>query len=350
MKKIMVTLFFAVSMLLLMQCGSGNAESNENDLPPGIPVEISSINRQSFANYLQLTGTVQARNHIKVVVEEGGTLKRVLVEKGRYAKAGQTLAILENKVLEATYKQAKAVLEQAKLDHRSKEVLYSKKAISENEYLNAQYAIESARAAYDLALARYDKLTIKAPIAGLVNDRYQDLGAFVNPMEPIFELIDNAVMKIQSGVAERFLSNVVVGTPVEIRFDAYPEWVIDGKVGFRSNSIDPQNRTFEIEVQVPNADRKLAPQMVANMRIKHQQFKDRIVVPLDALIESENGWYVFLKDDNIARRVAIKQVAIYDNNVLVEGLQPQQNLIVVGHRELTDGDTVYVASAHTAVN
>ena len=77
------------------------------------------------------------------------------------------------------------------------------------------------------------------------------------------------------------------------------------------------------------------------MRKEHQ---NQIVVPLDALIESENGWYVYVREGNVARRVKIKYLDISQDNVLIEGLQPGQELIVVGHRELADGDSISVVN------
>jgi membrane fusion protein (multidrug efflux system) len=275
-------------------------------------------------------------------VEEGGILRKILIDKGHRANKGDTLAVLENKVLEAGYHQAKAALQQTELDHRSKKVLFEKRAISENEYLNAKYALDAAQATYEMAKVRYQKLFIVSPLKGLVNNRYYDLGAYANPMTPIFEFIDNDYMKVRAGVAERFLGDINIGTPVEITFDAYPDMKLEGKVNFISRSVDPQSRTVEIEIEVPNRDGRLAPNMIANVKILRQSFKDRIVVPLDALIESEQGWYVFVDNSDRAKKVFVKKDAVYENQVLVDGLQPGQNLVVVGHHSLSDGDLLEV--------
>ena len=322
--------------------GDAKAANTTSASENATPVKVMPLKTQSFSNYLTVTGTVAARNHIRILVEEGGTLKKILKDKGRYAKSGELLAILENKILEAAFQQANAALQQARLDNKSKTVLYEKRAISENEFLNSKYKLQSAQAAYDLAKARFDKLHITAPIGGLVNDRYYDLGAYANPMTPMFELIDNQVMKIRAGVAERFLSEIKVGTPAEITFDAYPGVKYNATVSFVSRSIDPKNRTFVIEIQLPNRDHKLAPEMVANVRILREKMTNRIVLPLDALMESEKGWYVFITDGNIAKKAPVTQEAIYRDKVAVKGLQAGQQLIYIGQRNLSDGDTISI--------
>ncbi len=345
MQKITLAVLMILASLLLMQCGDeGNAEASAARIEKVIPVKTISLEAQSFEDYLQVTGTVNARNHINIIVEEGGILKKVPIDKGRRAAAGDTLAILENKVLEAGYHQARAALQQAELDHRSKKVLFEKRAISENEFLNAEYALAAANAAYEMASVRYSKLSITAPLKGLVNNRYYDLGAYTNPMTPIFEFIDNDYMKIRAGVAERFLGDINIGTPVEVTFDAYPDMKIDAKISFISGSVAPENRTVEIEIQVPNQGGKLAPNMIANVRVLRQSYRDRVVIPLDALIQSEEGWYVFVSNSHHARKIYVEKEAVYENRVLVSGLEPGQQLVVVGHHELSDGDSLQIVN------
>lgn len=345
MQKITSVVVIMLASLLFMQCSNkGNAEASAAKIARVIPVKTVALQAQSFEDYLQVTGTVNARNHVNIIVEEGGILKKVMIDKGRRASAGDTLAILENKVLEAGYHQARAAFQQAELDYRSRKVLFEKRAISENEYLNAKYALDAANAAYEMASVRYSKLFITAPLKGLVNNRYYDLGAYANPMTPIFEFIDNDYMKIRAGVAERFLGDINIGTPVEITFDAYPELKINAAISFISRSVNPQNRTVEVEIQVPNQGGKLAPNMIANVRVLRQSYRDRVVIPLDALIQSEEGWYVFVSNSHHAKRIYVKKEAVYENRVLVSGLEPGQELVVVGHHDLSDGDSVQIVN------
>lgn len=343
-------LIAASLVLLLFMTGCGQSTSSQAEEIPQkqvIPVRTVTLKPQSFTSYIEVTGTVKARNHIDITVEEGGILKEVLIDKGRTAKKGQVLARLENKVLMASYRQAEAALKQAKLEHESRKIPFKNKAILENEFLRWQYSLDAATAAFELTEARLEKLWITAPMDGLVNSRYYDIGAYANPLTKIFEFIDNEVMKIEAGIAERSLRYIQPGTPVEIGFDAYPDMMIKGVASYVSRSIDPDNRTFLIEVQVPNGDRRLASQMIANLRIRLQTFDDQIVVPLDSLVQAETGWYVFVENGGHAKRVSVQRVAVQEDRVLVEGLAANQNLIVVGHQDLGNGDQVEVIPSGT---
>ena len=161
-------------------------------------------------------------------------------------------------------------------------------------------------------------------------------------MTAIYELIDNERLRIVAGVAERFMGTVEVGTPVVISFDAYPSMIVEAEVSYISHSIDPLNRTFDIEIEMPNPQRRLAPEMVADVKIRQQVFENQIVVPVDALIETEQGWHVYVEEQGQARKVSVLKLAIYEDVVLVEGLQAGQKLITVGHQNLSEGDPVAV--------
>lgn len=338
MKKLFPILSVLFLIFLISGCTDDSAADSIAVEEKGIPVKTISLQPGEFSEFLNITGTVKARNRIQILVEEGGLLDKIIKDKGRFARSGDTLAILDNKILKASYDEMKAALRQAELDYNSKKVLFDQRAISENEYLASKYGYERALAGFDLTAARYSKLFITAPINGYVNERFYDIGAYARPMTPIFDFIDNAYMKVSAGVAERFLDDIQLGTPAEITFDAFPKKRIKSKVSFKTQSIDPLNRTFLVEIQIPNPKRDLAPQMIANVKLLRRAYKDKIIIPLDAVIQSETGRYVFISKGDKAHKIPVKLSAVAKDSALVEGLSVGQELVVVGQQELTDGD------------
>jgi membrane fusion protein (multidrug efflux system) len=346
MRNIFFTYTSILFMILIIQCSNDSNSNQQENYIKKIPVKIMKLSPKHFSEYLQITGIVEARNRIQIVAEEGGTLHKVIKDKGSIVKKGDVLAIIQNKILEASFNEAKAALGQAELDYSSKQILFSKKAISENEYLASKFGLERAQAANALNEARYSKLFIKSPMDGYINDRLYDIGAYVSSMTPIFDFIDNAEMKISAGVAERFLDDISIGTIGEITFDALPDLNLQSSVSFINRSIDPMSRTFQIELRVPNPERKLTPQMIANVKLLRRSYENQIVIPLDAVIESEEGRYVFIVDsDNKAKKSPINIRAIYLDSVLVDGLSENQKLVVVGQQELTSEDIVDYSSS-----
>jgi membrane fusion protein, multidrug efflux system len=338
--RFIIIMAITVLSLTAIHCSKDSSAEQINETSKGQPVKVVQLQPKEFQQYLQLTGTLKAKSQVDIIVEEGGILKTIRRDKGNYVRKNDTLAVLDNPMIKAGYQEAKAALSQARLDFDGKTILYNKKAISENEYLSAKYGLERAKALYDLARARYMKLFIVSPIDGYINNRFYDVGAYAMLMTPIYNLVDNSTLKVKAGVAERFMADISVGTPVIIGFDAFPEMNIETSVTFISKSIQPDNRTFEIEINLPSPSSQLAPEMIANLRLLRRSYTDRIVVPIDAMIESEIGRHVFIAQDNKAVQKDIKILAVQEDSALVEGLNLNQNLIVVGQRELSAGDLI----------
>lgn len=343
MKKFSILLVLILTTMFYGCSGESKAEiASSKDDDKGVPVTIKKVTNSSFQEYLNLTGIIKANSQVNLIAEESGILVKIVKDKGSYVQAGDVLGIIENKMTSANAAQALAMLKQAEINFNSSKVLYEKKAISENEYLTAGFSLDATKAAYDLANERKQKLTVNAPISGYVNARYIDLGGYVSPTAPLFEIVDNQKMKVSIGVAERFIRFIKPGSDIELKFDALPDLVINSKINFVAKSVNPSTRTFNIESSFLNPSGLLAPEMIANIRLLKLEHKNSIVVPIDAVIDSEAGRYVFIARENIARKKMVNIEAIQGGNVLVEGLSVDDQLVVMGQRSLTDGDTLNI--------
>jgi membrane fusion protein, multidrug efflux system len=341
MKTIIYTLLIGMAILNYSCSDESNAEMATEKTESGIAVTVITLENEPFEEYLNLTGIIKANSQINIVAEESGILVEIRKDKGSRVRKGDVLAVIENKITEASAEQAEAMYQQAEIDFNSSKILYGKKAISENEFKTAELRLKAAKAAYDLNNTHRQKLTIKAPISGYVNARYFDLGGYISPASPLFEIVDNSKMKVTIGVAQRFFSYIRNGSEVELTFDAFPDLTVNSKVSFVAKSIDPKNGTFNVETAFKNPG-QLAPEMIANIKLLKQKHDSSISVPIDAVIDSESGRYVFIADGNIARRTDIKIQAIQEAKVMVDGLSQNDRLIIAGQRSLSDGDTLNV--------
>ncbi len=328
----------------LWQCAKSDTSAPDtgNDK---VYVKAVALQPQPFEERIHITGVVKAKSQINVVAEESGTVRNLHVHKGDNIKAGDTLLELSNPVIGASARQALAALKQARLDAESARIMYDKKALSEIDFKRAQLNLERAEAAYKIARTREEKLTPQAPISGIVNRRYVDRGAWVTPGTPLFEIIDFSQSHVLAGVPERFYSFIAPGTKAAIRFDAFPDRVIYSRIRYVSRAINPKNRTFDIEISLPfQQDIPLSPEMAADIEIVKQRTDNGLVVPLDAIIESEKGRFVFVTDGTTARKKQVMLNAINGDSALIEGLQSGDRLIVVGQRQVSDGDSVSVTT------
>jgi membrane fusion protein (multidrug efflux system) len=149
--------------------------------------------------------------------------------------------------------------------------------------------------------------------------------------------------KVLGGVSERYLPKLVTGkTTVQIKTDAYPEDIFDGTVYRVGVAIDPVTRTGEVEIRVPNPDGKLKPGMFARMTIAVSQ-KECVVVPDTALVREADQTYVFVVNDNAARRCSVK-LGIWQGQLheVLTGVSPGDVVVTHGQTQLKDGQTVEI--------
>ena len=169
----------------------------------------------------------------------------------------------------------------------------------------------------------------------------------VTPGESVGRLVDLNPVKVVAGVPERYAADVKVGAEARLTFDVFADQVFTAPIRYVGSTVHPQNRTFLIEVVLPNPERLIKPQMVANMSVTRQKVANAIVVPQDALVRVEEGYVVFVVSERDGVTVAevrpVELGPMRRNLVVVEaGIEPDDQLIVVGQKTVSDGDRVNV--------
>ena len=186
---------------------------------------------------------------------------------------------------------------------------------------------------------------VRAPFTGILDERHVDVGTMVGPGETVGRIVDLNPIKVFAGVPERYAPDVNVGAGAQLRFAALGEDVYSSSIRYVGATINPRSRTFPIEVELPNPDAAIKPEMVANMSITRQQVDEAIVVPQDALVRVEDGYVAFVVVDRGGVEVAeVRDVELGPTRrnlvVIEDGLSVGENLIVVGQKSVADGDRV----------
>jgi RND family efflux transporter MFP subunit len=341
-----IVLIVAVSSLH-MHCGNDtDAGSNGNGLVEKVTdVRIMTLAPTEFIDYIEVTGKVNAEVTSTVSAEEAGVIERYLKDKGDLVKKGEEVVRLESKVLQASADEANASYLLSKATYERQANLYQDNVISEQQYLQHKYSLDRDRARYDNLLARLAKTRIKSPVTGKIDQKLSEIGEFVMPGKPLFKVVKTDIVKIFAGVPEKYIQDVVAGSGANISFDVLPGEEFIADVTFVGPSIDASSRTFPIEIALKNKSGILKPEMFANIRIKKAERQDVVVVGRDAIIETEAGKYAFIEQGGIAARKSIEIGGSFNNRIWVKsGLSIGDRLIVVGHRDLVDGEKVAVSS------
>lgn len=338
----------ALFMPVFMAGCGGNSAVEEVESIRIMNVQVSEMMHETFTSVIRVTGSVEAFYDITISAEEGGVVQEILVSKGSNVSSGQAIARLGSQILQAQLDEAEAAADLAREQWERQKVLWEEQQIgTELAYLQARGNSRMRDATVTAFEARLRKKTIRSPIDGVFEDYYVELGEFAAPALQFARIVSLDQVKVIGGVPERFAQDVRAGTPVEVSIDNYPEGDCTVDVTFVSDIVDPDSRTFDVEIHLANPDRMMKPGMIANMSIQLQKITDAIVVPQQSVLRSENGYQVFVVESVDGRDVANSRDVVLgpareNRVVVVEGLEAGDRVVIVGQLKLGSGDLVSI--------
>lgn len=348
----------AVVITVIVRRDKGTTNDKQN-----VPFKVvtQTISTAKLDEIIPVTGNFEPLICVEIVPEISGQLQLLQladgapVDIGVAVKEGEVIAVINHDTYLAQLAECQAALEASKVAlaeaEREKKRMTAlheggsatqqnkDKAITAADLAAAR--LKQAQAALDMAKVNVDKATIKAPVTGIVSQKYVDEGNMVGPSTPLVQIVQISTLKVIGGVSERYLPLLVAGkTAVNIKTDAYPQDTFDGMVYKVGVAVDPITRTSDVEIRVPNPDGKLKPGMFARMTMDVRQ-KECVIVPDSALIREADQTYVFVVKDNTARRRRIK-LGIWQGqwHEVLDGVSLGDSVVTHGQTLLKNGQIV----------
>ena len=346
---ILLKIVFSVSLILVLLsngCDSSSGEDKKEDSKssePSVYVKTTKLQPQSFTDNIEVLGVAKALYDANLSSDEGGKIKEFVKDKGSFVNKGDVIVVMDNDVLKANLDAAYAQYERAESTYVRQEQVYKEKVTSELTYLNSKFERDAAKANYELIKARYDRTFIKAPFSGIVNMKYAEIGETVLPGAPIVSLVSMSKIKIEAGVPENYVNDIKIGNNVEVVFKDLNDSKYNSKVSYVGQTIITDNRTFPVEVMLYNSDRKIKPELSAQLFIQREHYDNVFVVPAETVTETDLGPALFVEKDGVAQMRIVDIISRSENEVAIKsGINNGENLIVVGFQNLIDGEKVMV--------
>ncbi len=320
-----------------------------------VNVEVTSVSLGEFADFIRVTGEVEAFHDVTVAAEESGRIEAFLAEKGQRVERGQPIARLDDDLLAAQVDEARASAELAREQYeRQRQLWIDEKIGTEIAYLQAKYQAEQAAARLAQLEERLTRTVISAPVTGVFDEKYLEEGEIAAIGARIAQIVATSRVKIAAGIPERFARSVRVGNPARIWFDVFPGREFEGRIGFVGSSVDPGNRTFPIEIVMSNPGRVVKPHMVANVQVQQERLRDVMVVPQEVVQRAADGYKVFVAQERdgklyaVAHRVNLGPSSA-NRTVIEEGIEIGDLLITAGYMQVDDGSRVRVVNQNEPV-
>lgn len=332
-----------IGLLLATGCSSDEAATPQDELVKSVNVHTQQLEPKSFTSYVRMIGSVESAQDVRLSAEVGGRILKYYADEGDLVDKGEIIAKINDEQLKQEEARLEALTEQSYEQFKRQERLWKQDSIgSEIEYLNAKYRYQQNKAALERVRVDLGNTEVRAPFRAILNQKLMEEGEMVAPGTPMVRLIAQDRLKIKAGVPARYAEMVNPGDTAMVWFDTIDSDTLRGPIHYVSNSIDPQARTFSIEMVIPNKDRYYKVGMIANVRLRLQHMRKELVIGSEYVYRKEGQYVVYTADTNsdgqkIAREKAVELGPSYKNQVIVrKGIKPGEKLITIGSSFLED--------------
>lgn len=340
--------FAGVLLLSACQQGESTGKEDQEEIPP-VPVETGTPVRGDVLAVYSGTAPIEAFAEADVIAKVEGEIREVLVEEGDEVEKGQVLARLDGDRLRLELNESRARLRKMQRDFERNKDLREKGLLSEGDYEKLQFDLESLQASYNLASLELDYTQIRAPISGVISERYIKLGNTIRVSDPLYRVTSFDPLVAYLHIPEREYQRITPDQPVAIDIDALADTTILASVTRVSPIVDPETGTFKITIEIRDESRRIKPGMFGRMSIIYDRHENVLQVPRSAVMEEMGVESVFIVEDGKAVR-RIVQTGYGENGMIeiTEGLEETDNVITVGQLGLKPDATVIVINAPPA--
>lgn len=322
---------------LLMSCSGEKKQAEEQTVEEKVKVKVETVSARNVDQIGEFTATVKANVTNKIAPQTPFRIEKLFAEVGDHVKAGQLLAKMD----ETNLKQTKIQLDNQELEFKRIDELYKVGGASKSAWDAQKTQLDVGRATYK-NLQENTKLV--SPVTGVVTARNYDNGDMYSGADPIFVVEEIRPVKLLINVSESYFTKVKKGNEVEIKLDVYGDEVFKGKVSLIYPTIDPNTRTFPVEIKIANGDERVRPGMFARVTMNFGT-QNHVVAP-DLSIVKQSGAgdrYIYVYKDGKVSYQKVELGRRMDKNYeIISGVENGDQVVISGQSRLNNGMEVEI--------
>lgn len=332
----------ALTAVMLSAC---NAENNKGQAADeAVRVEVTQVKTATSDRTSRYSGTVEEESGTLLSFAVGGTVSRVLVDEGDRVGKGQLIATLDTEQLTHNHASAQAALAQAEDAYRRMEELHGKGSLPEIKWVEAQTALQRARASEQMARKQLADCRLYAPFSGVISKKFAEKGQNVGAGTQIAKLVAVGRMKVKISVPESEIAQISVGQKADVTIEAIGGASMQATVTEKGVAADPLSRSYDVKLSLPKADRKLLPGMVADVALRGGNTSMACILPAHIVqIDERNNEFVWLAVGGKAvKRIVTVGGFTADGVTVTGGLADGDMVITAGAQKVSEGMRVEI--------
>ena len=401
MKKYLVTFLVATSLLLI---GCGKSEVKEVEKPIAVSVQMAKSGEIENTNDFTGTTKVKDQTSVTVemagIIEEiyvslGQEVKKgdklltikgddvensikqaqaaLELAKANYANSTDGTVESQQNQLDNSLKLAQMQYDEAKRNYDIYTQLYESGAVSEDQYkkielsLNqakqqlelaqktydtsteksipqlkelAEKQLNQAQISYDVASSNLDKLTLTAPVDGIITAKNFNANEMISQQQPAFIISSPNILEIDLSVTQSDINNFKTGEEVEVIIDGQS---VTGKVEYVPTVSDTKGSLYTVKIIIDNTETNFRAGMSAEVKLSIEKQEDTINIPKKSVFEEDGQKYVYIANsDNIAVKTAVETGIEAEKTIEIKSGITQEDTVVIGGITLiSDGTKIF---------
>jgi RND family efflux transporter MFP subunit len=326
-----------IAAALSTGCSKQEASSAHESLPR-VTVRVAVVEQNARPSSEEVVGTVRAKLRAAIEAKVSGRVEALLVAPGQTVKAGELIAQLDAREIQAKLDQALAMREQATKDLARARDLLDKKITTQAEFdsVQARERVAVGSVKETETMLGYTKLV--APFNGIVTRKLADVGDLATPGKPIIEMEDPSALRFEADVPEALIGNLKLGVKLPVRVGAVPT-PIEGVVVELAPVADAASRTFLVKLDLPPTEAARSGQFGRVWVATGES--QTIRVPAGAIVARGQMETVFVAAKDHAQLRIVRTGKRTDGEVeLLSGINPGESIIIEGAEQLRDGQPI----------
>lgn len=307
-----------------------------------ILITTAQAKKGRFEHYIEVTGSVLSKKNVNISAETSGRILEIPVMEGMRVDKGAVLARIDSESIQRSIDELENTMDLATTLFEKQERLWKQQIGTEVQYLEAKNKKEGLERNLASIKTELSKAVIRAPFSGTIETVQVRLGELVQPGAAMFQFVGESDLFIEADISESYVGVLAKGDSVDVSFPSINQ-DINTKVSAVGAIINPNNRTFKVEVFLPKIP-MVKPNMISVLKIQDYENNDAVIVPSYLILSDNRGDYLFAVVDGIAKKKYVERGKTFDKETeILKGLEGNEVLVDKGFREVGDNFNVNIA-------
>lgn len=305
---------------------------------------VLQIKMRTFEHFVEVQGNVATVEDPAVASSEmGGRIIEMLAKEGDVVKKGDLIAKVNLESIQRSIDELAKSMELAQDIYQRQEKLWKQNIGTEIQYLQSKNQVESLQKTKERLETELRKANVYAPASGTIEAVMLKAGEVCGPGTPIVQIVNSNALKVIASVPEVYLPSVRRGDALRVKFPALLSEQT-ARVSMIGRTINPSNRTFEVEATISNDGGMVKPNLLATVLIKDYENKEVVILPTELIMQDVTGAsYVMVNDNGKAAKRMVTLGKSYNNETeILTGLAQNEEVLVKGARQAVEGDKLSV--------